>query len=88
MEKKGIARFPKPVFHRIPNFIGAEKTAQKLRELPEYKVAKIVFCAPDSPQRPVRDGKWKRKHKFQLRNLDEWKKVKNAIDDFMAKVQT
>jgi hypothetical protein len=35
-----------------------------------------------------RDGKWKRKHKFQLRNLDEWKKVKNAIDDFMAKLQT
>jgi len=62
MEKKGIARFPKPVFHRIPNFVGAEKAAEKLRELPEYKIAKIVFCTPDSPQRPVRkmvleDGK-------------------------------
>ena len=62
MEEKGIARFPKPVFHRIPNFVGAEKAAQKLRELPEYKVAKTVFCNPDSPQRPVRkmvleDGK-------------------------------
>jgi len=62
MEKKGITRFPKPVFHRIPNFVGAEKAAQKLRELPEYKVAKTVFCTPDSPQRPVRqmalmDGK-------------------------------
>jgi len=55
MEKKGITRFPKPVFHRIPNFVGAEKAAQKLRELPEYKVAKIVFCTPDSPQRPVRE---------------------------------
>lgn len=62
MEKEGIARFPKPIFHRIPNFVGAEEAAQKLRELPEYKVAKIVFCTPDSPQRPVRrmvleDGK-------------------------------
>jgi len=27
-----------------------------------------------------RNDKWKRKHKFQLRNLDEWNKVKNAID--------
>ncbi|MDH5623718.1 MAG: hypothetical protein OEY39_04550 [Candidatus Bathyarchaeota archaeon] len=27
-----------------------------------------------------REGKWKRKHKFQLRNVDEWNKVKNAID--------
>jgi len=55
MEKTGIARFPKPVFHRIPNFVGAEKASQKLRELPEYKATKIVFCSPDSPQRPVRE---------------------------------
>jgi 5-formyltetrahydrofolate cyclo-ligase len=55
MEEKGITTFPKPIFHRIPNFIGAEKAAQKLRELPEYKVAKVVFCNPDSPQRPVRE---------------------------------
>jgi len=54
MEEKGVARFPKPVFHRIPNFVGAEKASQKLRELPEYKVAKTVFCTPDSPQIPVR----------------------------------
>lgn len=54
MEKKGIACFPKPVFHRIPNFVGAEEAARKLRELSEYKVAKNVFCTPDSPQRPVR----------------------------------
>lgn len=55
MEEKGIATFPKPIFHRIPNFIGAEKAAQKLREVPEYKAAKVVFCNPDSPQRPLRE---------------------------------
>jgi len=55
MEAKGIATFPKPIFHRIPNFIGAEKAAHKLRELPEYKAAKVVFCTPDSPQKPVRE---------------------------------
>jgi hypothetical protein len=27
------------------------------------------------------DGKWKRKHKFQLRTVDEWNKVKDAIDN-------
>ena len=62
MEEKRIASFPRPVFHRIPNFVGAEKAAQKLKQLPEYKTAKVVFCNPDSPQRPVRgmalmDGK-------------------------------
>ena len=55
MEERGIATFPRPVFHRIPNFVGAEKAAQNLRELPEYKAARVIFCNPDSPQRPVRE---------------------------------
>ena len=55
MEEKGIATFPRPVFHRIPNFIGAKKAAQRLKELPEYEVAKAIFCNPDSPQRPIRE---------------------------------
>jgi len=55
MEERGIASFPRPVFHRIPNFVGAEKAAQRLKELLEYKAAKAVFCNPDSPQRPVRE---------------------------------
>jgi 5-formyltetrahydrofolate cyclo-ligase len=55
MEERGIAKFPRPVFHRIPNFVGAEKAAQNLRELPEYKAARVIFCNPDSPQRPVRE---------------------------------
>lgn len=55
MEEKGIATFPKPVYHRIPNFIGATKAAQNLRKLPEYKRAKVIFCNPDSPQRPIRE---------------------------------
>lgn len=56
MEERGIATFPRPVFHRIPNFVGAEKAAQNLRELPEYKMAKVIFCNPDSPQKPVREA--------------------------------
>ena len=33
-----------------------------------------------------RNGQWKRKHKFQLRNIDEWNKVKKTVDDFMPKL--
>jgi 5-formyltetrahydrofolate cyclo-ligase len=55
MEQLGIATFPRPALHRIPNFVGAEKAAQNLRELPEYKAADTVFCNPDSPQRPLRE---------------------------------
>lgn len=55
MEQQNIATFPRPVYHRIPNFVGAEKAAQSLGNLPEYKSARVVFCNPDSPQKPVRE---------------------------------
>jgi len=55
MEEKGVATLPKPIFHRIPNFVGAERAARNLRSLPEYNGANVVFCNPDSPQRPVRE---------------------------------
>jgi len=55
MEETGAATFPKPILHRIPNFVGAENAAQYLRSLREYNDARVVFCNPDSPQRPVRE---------------------------------
>jgi len=55
LEDRGVARFPKPIRGRIPNFVGAERAAEKLRELDEYKRASVVFCNPDSPQRPIRE---------------------------------
>ena len=29
---------------------------------------------------------WKRKHKFNVRNLDEWNKLKNAIEQLTPKI--
>ena len=55
LEEKGVARFPRPIRGRIPNFVGAERAAARLRELKEYVRANVVFCNPDSPQRPVRE---------------------------------
>lgn len=62
MERSGIATFPLPCKGRIPNFVGAEAAADKLRQLDEWKKAKTVFVNPDFPQRKVRynalkDGK-------------------------------
>ena len=54
MEKKNIARFPRPVYGRIPNFIGADRAAALLRKQPEWKKFGIIFANPDSPQRYVR----------------------------------
>jgi len=54
MEQHGIARFPRPVHGRIPNFVGAEEAVRVLAGSPEWQKAQVVFCTPDSPQRPVR----------------------------------
>jgi hypothetical protein len=33
-----------------------------------------------------RNGTWKRKHKFNIRNLEEWNKLKNAIEQLAPKL--
>jgi len=55
LEKSGVARFPKPVYGRIPNFVGAEEAAERLAEASEWHEAKVVKVNPDSPQAPVRE---------------------------------
>ena len=55
MEERNIARFPKPVHGRIPNFAGAEEAARKLAELEAWKEANVIKSNPDSPQRFVRE---------------------------------
>lgn len=62
LEEKGVARFPKPVHGRIPNFQGAEEAGKRIIMLEVYKRAKVVKVSPDSPQYYIRlrcliDGK-------------------------------
>lgn len=61
MAVPGVARFPAPD-GRIPNFVGAEAAAERLRGTSEWQRATTLKANPDSPQRPVRqraleDGK-------------------------------
>ena len=56
MQERGIAKFPLPCWGRIPNFQGAEKAAENLRKLEEWRKAKVIFVSPDSPQRKVREN--------------------------------
>lgn len=55
MEKLNIARFPRPVYGRIPNFVGAEKAAARALFLREWRRACVIKANPDSPQRPLRE---------------------------------
>ena len=41
-------------YSRIPNFVGAEKAAERLAKLSIWKNADVVKCNPDAPQIPVR----------------------------------
>ncbi|XP_011101241.1 5-formyltetrahydrofolate cyclo-ligase-like protein COG0212 [Sesamum indicum] len=54
MEARNIAQFPRPVHHRIPNFVGAHIAANKLSELEVFKEANCVKVNPDTPQKQVR----------------------------------
>jgi len=54
MEDLGISRFPRPVFGRIPNFVGSERAAERLVRQPEFRDAETVKVNPDSPQAMVR----------------------------------
>ncbi|MDW7990033.1 MAG: 5-formyltetrahydrofolate cyclo-ligase [Archaeoglobaceae archaeon] len=42
-----LSKFPSP-YGRIPNFRGAEKACEKIREIEEYWSSECVFSAPDS----------------------------------------
>ncbi len=54
LEEKDLARFPRPVYGRIPNFVGADEAAKLVASLDEFNNAKIVKVNPDAPQRMVR----------------------------------
>jgi hypothetical protein len=51
----------------------------------------VVFEAYGKPQLGLylwqkRNDTWKRKNKFAVRNLDEWNKLKNAVDKLAPKL--
>ncbi len=54
LEEQNIARFPRPVYGRIPNFAGAREAAMNLAKTHIWKEARIVKVNPDSPQKWVR----------------------------------
>lgn len=61
MRRPGVGRFP-GAEGRIPNFVGAEAAAERLRATAEWERAGTLKANPDSPQLPVRqraleDGK-------------------------------
>ncbi len=54
MEEQNIATFPRPVYNRIPNFIGAEIASINISLLSQFKKAEVILISPDAPQKYVR----------------------------------
>lgn len=54
MEEQNIATFPRPVYNRIPNFIGAETASINILRLNQFKKAEVILVSPDAPQKHVR----------------------------------
>lgn len=62
LERSGVARFPRPIVDRIPNFVGADQAAERAAALAPWRRAEVLKANPDSPQAPLRrlaleDGK-------------------------------
>lgn len=55
MELRNIAKFPRPVHGRIPNFVGADYAASRLFNTGVLDGRKVVKVNPDSPQKHVRE---------------------------------
>jgi len=55
MEKEKIVAFPLPIRGRIPNFIGSDRAAEKIRELKEWENARTIAANPDYAQHKIRE---------------------------------
>lgn len=56
LEEREVARFPRPVWGRIPNFEGSEVAARRILRTEEFHSAEVVKVNPDYPQLEVRIG--------------------------------
>lgn len=87
LEDHDIARFPRPVYNRIPNFVGAEEAASKIRKLIEFSKAEVVKVNPDSPQIHVRQIVLEERKTLLMPTPRlsggflrlEWKRIKGSI---------
>jgi 5-formyltetrahydrofolate cyclo-ligase len=56
LEERGVDRFPKPVWGRIPNYEGSDEAARRIVSSREFRRANVVKVNPDYPQLMVRRG--------------------------------
>ncbi|WP_331249331.1 hypothetical protein [Evansella clarkii] len=70
MTDEKVGRFPFPLKGRIPNFKGAEKAAELIFQMEEFKQAKVVKVNPDSPQLPIRAQVLKDEKPFSYQHQD------------------
>jgi len=54
LESRGVALPPKPIYHRIPNFKGADRAAKIIAETLVFKKANTIKIDPDSPLKHIR----------------------------------
>jgi len=54
LEERGVARFPRPIYGRIPNFDGSYRAALILAGTKPFMSSSLIKINPDSPQKPLR----------------------------------
>lgn len=54
LKEKGLSKRPEGDKGKIPDFRGSKAAAQRLSRTIEWSQADLIFCSPDTAQRPVR----------------------------------
>ena len=55
LKEKGLSKRPEGDKGKIPDFKGSKAAAQRLSRTIEWSQANLIFCSPDTAQRPVRE---------------------------------
>lgn len=83
-EKEQEEQLPVSSFYKVVDHVTifkSQKWWEAIAVIESYGKRSIAMYLWQS-----RDGKWKRKHKFQIRNSEEWEKVKRVVDKLAPKL--
>lgn len=82
--KQQDERLPISEFYKIIDYVTIFKSAKWWEAVAVVESLGKRFIAMYMWQ--FKDGNWRRKHKFHIRGMDEWSKVKSSVEQFLPKI--
>ncbi len=84
MTEKTEEKLPISDFYKVVDYVTIFKSTKWWEAIVVFESARKRAIGMYLWQK--REDKWKRKHKFNVRNLDEWSKLKVAVEQLAPKL--